>query len=90
MWDLIVSIPDHCLYFYFEKKRVIKLVSQNVEREREIRILRKDLRNEIEFCDRLAEQPNHLIDRVVYLEREKQNLESFIDSLSRKWKDRLR
>ena len=74
----------------FEKKRAIKFVSQNVEREREIRILRKDLNNQIEFCNRLAEHPNHLIDRVVYLETEKQNLENFIDSLPRKWKDRLR
>ena len=74
----------------FEKKRAIKFVSQNVEREREIRILKKDLKNQTEFCNRLAEHPNHLIDRVVYLETEKQNLESFIDSLPRKWKDRLR
>ena len=74
----------------FEKKRAIKFVSQNVEREREIRILKKDLKNQTEFYNRLAEHPNHLIDRVVYLETEKQNLESFIDSLPRKWKDRLR
>ena len=24
MWDLIVSVPDHCLSFYFEKKRELK------------------------------------------------------------------
>ena len=24
MWDLIVSVPDHCLYFYF--KYVIKIM----------------------------------------------------------------
>ena len=53
------------------------MVSQNVERERKIRILGKDLMNQIEFCDRLAEHPNHLIGIVIYLEREKQNLESF-------------
>ena len=22
MWDLIVSVPDHCLSFYFEIKRI--------------------------------------------------------------------
>ena len=73
----------------------MKFVSQNVDRDNEI--LREELASRIKFCDRLAEFPNHLIDRVVDLEREKQilekekqKLESFIDSLPRKWKDRLR
>ena len=27
MWDLIVSVPDHCLSFYFsEKKRFCELI----------------------------------------------------------------
>ena len=164
MWDLIVSVPDHCLSFYFskqraaeniikdlrtkehelistnkslqcslaeeteknremdlklpklneeqvelsflifiqqdldiEKNKVMKLVSQNADRDNEIRILREELASRIEFYDRLAEFPNHLIDRVVdmerekqVLEKEKQKLESFTDSLPRKWKDRLR
>ena len=25
MWDLIVSIPDHCLSFYFRPERLIVL-----------------------------------------------------------------
>ena len=78
-----------------EKNKVLKLVSQTVDRDHEI--LREELANRIEFYDRLAEFPNHLIDKVVDLEREKQvlekeeqKLESFIDSLPRQWKDRLR
>ena len=78
-----------------EKNKVMKFVSQNVDRDHEI--LKEELSAQILFCDRLAEFPNHLIDRVVDLEREqqvleteKQKLESFIDSLPRKLKDRLR
>ena len=26
MWDLIVSVPDHCLYFYFVSYYVIKFL----------------------------------------------------------------
>ena len=26
MWDLIVSVPDHCLSFYYEKKTDLDLV----------------------------------------------------------------
>ena len=31
MWDLIVSVPDHCLSFYFEKvqKRAARFVTCN-------------------------------------------------------------
>ena len=25
MWDLIVSVPDHCLSFYFESTAYLKL-----------------------------------------------------------------
>ena len=78
-----------------EKNKVMKFVSLNVDRDHEI--LKEELATRILFCDRLTEFPNHLIDRLVDLEREnqvleteKQKLESFIDSLPRKWKDRLR
>ena len=27
MWDLIVSVPDHCLSFYFENMRLLSIVS---------------------------------------------------------------
>ena len=32
MWDLIVSVPDHCLSFYFAKSavRVVKLYRRNI------------------------------------------------------------
>ena len=53
----------------FEKKRAIKFVSQNVEREREIKILKKDLKNQIGFCNRLAEHPYHLIDSGLFGEK---------------------
>ena len=23
MWDLIVSVPDHCLSFYFDRKKLV-------------------------------------------------------------------
>ena len=25
MWDLIVSVPDHCLYFYFRREPSLSL-----------------------------------------------------------------
>ena len=34
MWDLIVSVPDHCLYFYFSVlvKRLESLSGNSVDR----------------------------------------------------------
>ena len=29
MWDLIVSVPDHCLSFYFAVRVQIKLILQS-------------------------------------------------------------
>ena len=30
MWDLIVSVPDHCLSFYFGSEMVIRSVRLNM------------------------------------------------------------
>ena len=30
MWDLIVSVPDHCLSFYFSKKLIEKKKSISI------------------------------------------------------------
>ena len=32
MWDLIVSVPDHCLYFYFSVNRLESLSRNSVAR----------------------------------------------------------
>ena len=33
MWDLIVSVPDHCLSFYFEKYNHCKVSDKVIECE---------------------------------------------------------
>ena len=73
----------------FEKERVTKLVTQNVGREREIRILKEKLTNCETDCENLAYFRNRVSDRLVELDTENQNLKCFIDSLPRKWKDKL-
>ena len=74
----------------FEKERVTKLVTQNVGREREIRILKEKLINCEIDCENLAYFRNRVSDRLVELDTENQNLKFLIDSLPRKWKDKLR
>ena len=29
MWDLIVSVPDHCLSFYFDKPVLVWCITNN-------------------------------------------------------------
>ena len=37
MWDLIVSVPDHCLSFYFQlTKEPVFIVLKSVEREEHV------------------------------------------------------
>ena len=74
----------------FEKERVTKLVTQNVGREREIRILKEKLTNCETDCENLVYFRNRVSDRLVELDTENQNLKCLIDSLPRKWKDKLR
>ena len=73
----------------FEKERVTKLVTQNVGREREIRNLKEKLMNCVIFCENLIYFRNSVSDRLFELDTENQNLKCFIDSLPRKWKDKL-
>ena len=30
MWDLIASVPDHCLSFYFERCQIIALLRMTI------------------------------------------------------------
>ena len=31
MWDLIVSVPDHCLFFYFAKRLTMLFIGMPTE-----------------------------------------------------------
>ena len=31
MWDLIVSVPDHCLSFYFDWEGILSLLKADVQ-----------------------------------------------------------
>lgn len=67
----------------FEKKRVIKFVSQNVDRQREIEHLRKELKELFHRFECLAKCANGLGDKAKQLEEEKQHLEGLIDTYTR-------
>ena len=73
----------------FEKERVTKLVTQNVGREREIRNLKEKLMNRETDCENLIYYRNSLTDRLFELDTRNQNLKCFIDSFTRKWKDKF-
>ena len=79
----------------YEKKNVTKFVSQNVERQREINSLREELTRQLDLCARgeevrnmLQEHATLLCSRVSVLEKEKQNLESLLDYISKNGKER--
>ena len=44
MWDLIVSVPDHCLYFYFTQKFVFK---ETFKEKYKTNFMRYDQNNDI-------------------------------------------
>ena len=40
MWDLIVSVPDHCLSFYFDAKRKKKVIDKQTSKRVSIHVFR--------------------------------------------------
>ena len=73
-----------------EATYVNKLVLQNVEREREIRLLKDSMRSYEKQSEQIDKFRNSISDRLMELTIENQNFKRFIDSLPRKWKDKLR
>ena len=73
-----------------EATYVNKLVLQNVEREREIRLMKDSMRSYEKQSEQIDKFRNNISDRLMELTTENQNFKRFIDSLPRKWKDKLR
>ena len=73
-----------------EATYVNKLVLQNVEREREIRLMKDSMRSLEKQSEQIDKFRNSISDRLMELTTENQNFKRFIDSLPRKWKDKLR
>ena len=73
-----------------EATYVNKLVLQNVEREREIRLMKDSMRSYEKQSEQIDKFRNSISDRLMELTTENQNFKRFIDSLPRKWKDKLR
>ena len=67
----------------FEKQRVVKFVSQNVERQREINNLRSKLEEMIRHSKFAINQSNYLTEKINRLQEEKQHQEGLIDIFKR-------
>lgn len=68
----------------FEKKRVVMFVAQNVDRQRDIVILREELTKQINLIDQLKDDEKRLCGKMTEYEKDRLNLESLLDAVKKK------